>query len=152
MTLACWIEVFIDIVKWLQFFHGNHKYMYKYKFHAEPKEMCMQSRNIKCTHSVVKYLNLNQGLHFFLYIKSFQWLREHTYINTLYTVTSHTYINTLCVYYINTLCVYFSQVLKMEKNSLNNRFLPFSSIETEAILSVDDDAHLRHDEIVFGFR
>ncbi len=25
-------------------------------------------------------------------------------------------------------------------------------IETEAILSVDDDAHLRHDEIIFGFR
>ena len=40
----------------------------------------------------------------------------------------------------------------MEKNSLNNRFLPFSSIETEAILSVDDDSHLRHDEIIFGFR
>lgn len=44
------------------------------------------------------------------------------------------------------------KVLKMEKNSLNNRFLPFSSIETEAILSIDDDAHLRHDEIVFAFR
>ena len=40
----------------------------------------------------------------------------------------------------------------MKKNSLNNRFLPFESIETEAILSIDDDAHLRHDEIVFGFR
>lgn len=25
-------------------------------------------------------------------------------------------------------------------------------IETEAVLSVDDDAHLRHDEIIFGFR
>ncbi|KAL1473759.1 hypothetical protein MTO96_038486 [Rhipicephalus appendiculatus] len=39
-----------------------------------------------------------------------------------------------------------------KKNSLNNRFLPFSAIETEAVLSVDDDTHLRHDEIVFGFR
>jgi len=30
--------------------------------------------------------------------------------------------------------------------------LPYDAIETEAILSVDDDAHLRHDEIMFGFR
>lgn len=40
----------------------------------------------------------------------------------------------------------------MSKNSLNNRFLPFEAIETEAILSIDDDSHLRHDEIIFGFR
>jgi alpha-1,4-N-acetylglucosaminyltransferase EXTL3 len=44
------------------------------------------------------------------------------------------------------------QVIKAGRNSLNNRFLPFDVIETEAILSVDDDAHLRHDEIMFGFR
>ena len=43
-------------------------------------------------------------------------------------------------------------VVRAERNSLNNRFLPYSEIETEAVLSVDDDAHLRHDEIVFGFR
>lgn len=43
-------------------------------------------------------------------------------------------------------------VVRGAKNSLNNRFLPFDVIETEAILSVDDDAHLRHDEILFGFR
>lgn len=43
-------------------------------------------------------------------------------------------------------------VVKMSKNSLNNRFLPFQAIETEAVLSIDDDSHLRHDEIVFGFR
>ena len=43
-------------------------------------------------------------------------------------------------------------VIKTEKNSLNNRFLPFDEIDTEAVLSVDDDAHLRHDEIIFGFR
>jgi len=43
-------------------------------------------------------------------------------------------------------------VVKVEKNSLNNRFLPFEDIQTEAILSVDDDSHLRHDEIIFGFR
>ena len=43
-------------------------------------------------------------------------------------------------------------VIRTLKNSLNNRFLPYDCIETEAILSVDDDAHLRHDEIIFGFR
>ena len=43
-------------------------------------------------------------------------------------------------------------VVKTLKNSLNNRFLPYDAIETEAILTVDDDAHLRHDEIIFGFR
>lgn len=37
-------------------------------------------------------------------------------------------------------------------NSLNNRFLPFDEIETDAVLSVDDDVHLRQDEILFGFR
>nr|KAG5692875.1 hypothetical protein BaRGS_002310 [Batillaria attramentaria] len=44
------------------------------------------------------------------------------------------------------------EVLRTKSNSLNNRFLPYDLIETEAILSIDDDAHLRHDEIVFGFR
>uniref|UniRef100_H2ZHK7 Exostosin-like 3 n=1 Tax=Ciona savignyi TaxID=51511 RepID=H2ZHK7_CIOSA len=43
-------------------------------------------------------------------------------------------------------------VIHPEKNSLNNRFLPWSEINTEAVLSIDDDAHLRHDEILFGFR
>ncbi|XP_055384787.1 exostosin-3 [Condylostylus longicornis] len=43
-------------------------------------------------------------------------------------------------------------VVRGQRNSLNNRFLPYDVIETEAILSVDDDAHLRHDEILFGFR
>ncbi|KAK3914714.1 Exostosin-3 [Frankliniella fusca] len=43
-------------------------------------------------------------------------------------------------------------VVKAARNSLNNRFLPYDEIETEAVLSVDDDAHLRHDEIMFGFR
>jgi len=44
------------------------------------------------------------------------------------------------------------QVMKTSFNSLNNRFLPYDAIETEAVLSLDDDAHLRHDEIMFGFR
>ena len=42
--------------------------------------------------------------------------------------------------------------MRAKKNSLNNRFIPYESIETEAILSVDDDVYLRHDEIQFGFR
>ena len=42
--------------------------------------------------------------------------------------------------------------MKTSRNSLNNRFLPYSAIETDAILSIDDDAHLRPDEIIFGFR
>ncbi len=37
-------------------------------------------------------------------------------------------------------------------NSLNNRFLPLANIQTEAVLSLDDDVHLRHDEIQFAFR
>ncbi|XP_054272009.1 exostosin-3-like [Macrosteles quadrilineatus] len=44
------------------------------------------------------------------------------------------------------------EVVKASTNSLNNRFVPYDAIETEAVLSVDDDAHLRHDEIMFGFR
>lgn len=43
-------------------------------------------------------------------------------------------------------------VVVAHKNSLNNRFLPYDQIETDAVLSLDDDAHLRHDEIVFAFR
>lgn len=44
------------------------------------------------------------------------------------------------------------EVIRTAKNSLNNRFVPYDVIETEAVLSVDDDAHLRHDEIIFAFR
>lgn len=44
------------------------------------------------------------------------------------------------------------QVLRPDKNSLNNRFLPFDEIETDAVLSMDDDIQLRHDEMLFGFR
>ncbi|CAD0195447.1 unnamed protein product [Chrysodeixis includens] len=43
-------------------------------------------------------------------------------------------------------------VVRAPRNSLNNRFLPYNLIDTEAVLCVDDDAHLRHDEIVFAFR
>lgn len=43
-------------------------------------------------------------------------------------------------------------VVQGNKNSLNNRFLPFELIKTEAILTLDDDVQLRHDEIIFAFR
>ncbi|XP_003748595.2 exostosin-like 3 [Galendromus occidentalis] len=44
------------------------------------------------------------------------------------------------------------QVVKAPVNSLNNRFVPWDAIETEAVLSLDDDARLRHDELIFAFR
>lgn len=43
-------------------------------------------------------------------------------------------------------------IVRVNRNSLNNRFLPYDSIETDAILSLDDDSPLRPDEIVFAFR
>lgn len=43
-------------------------------------------------------------------------------------------------------------VVKPVKNSLNNRFVPYDSIETDAIFTMDDDSPLRPDEIVFAFR
>ena len=49
-------------------------------------------------------------------------------------------------------CHMICQVIWSEKNSLNNRFLPYEQIETEAVLSIDDDVYVRHDEIQFAFR
>lgn len=46
----------------------------------------------------------------------------------------------------------FQQVVKVAKNSLNNRFIPYDVIETDAIFSIDDDVEMRHDEILLGFR
>lgn len=43
-------------------------------------------------------------------------------------------------------------LVKVDRNSLNNRFLPYDAIETEAIFSMDDDSPLRPDEIVLAFR
>lgn len=43
-------------------------------------------------------------------------------------------------------------IVRSSRNSLNNRFLPYDVIDTEAVLCIDDDAHLRHDEIIFAFR
>ena len=42
--------------------------------------------------------------------------------------------------------------MKGPKNSLNNRFLPYEEIKTEAVLSLDDDVFLSHEEILLTFR
>ncbi|XP_034654228.1 exostosin-3-like [Drosophila subobscura] len=44
------------------------------------------------------------------------------------------------------------EVVRGQRNSLNNRFLPLDVIKTEAVLSMDDDVQIGQDEIVFGFR
>ena len=44
------------------------------------------------------------------------------------------------------------QIVTAGKNSLNNRFLPFSNIETEAILAIDDDQKIPLGEIQLAFR
>jgi len=45
-----------------------------------------------------------------------------------------------------------SQAIQMEKNSLNNRFFPFDAIETDAVLSIDDDVYVSHENLLFAFR
>lgn len=42
--------------------------------------------------------------------------------------------------------------VRTRTNSLNNRFLPYDQIETEAVLSLDDDIDLKQHEIVMAFR
>ena len=43
-------------------------------------------------------------------------------------------------------------MVKVAKNSLNNRFVPYDVIETDAVFAVDDDVEMRHDEILLAFR
>jgi alpha-1,4-N-acetylglucosaminyltransferase EXTL3 len=43
-------------------------------------------------------------------------------------------------------------VVRGKGNSLNNRFLPYKEIETEAVLQLDDDVLMAPEEIEFGFR
>ncbi|CAH8667653.1 unnamed protein product [Dicrocoelium dendriticum] len=47
---------------------------------------------------------------------------------------------------------YAIRVLYGLKNSLNNRFLPLDLIQTDAVLSLDDDSRMTTDELNFGFR
>ncbi|CAJ0929409.1 unnamed protein product, partial [Mesorhabditis belari] len=44
------------------------------------------------------------------------------------------------------------EFIKPNKNSLNNRFMPWDRINTEAVLSMDDDIDIRKDEIDLAFR
>jgi len=44
------------------------------------------------------------------------------------------------------------EVVRAGRNSLNNRFLPLTNIQTEAILSLDNDQELSHEDIEFAFR
>ncbi|KIH58520.1 EXTL2, alpha-1,4-N-acetylhexosaminyltransferase, partial [Ancylostoma duodenale] len=44
------------------------------------------------------------------------------------------------------------EFIKVTTNSLNNRFVPWDRITTEAVLSLDDDIDLKQHEIVFAFR
>ncbi|KAF8353477.1 hypothetical protein PRIPAC_98105 [Pristionchus pacificus] len=44
------------------------------------------------------------------------------------------------------------EIIMPKKNSLNNRFIPYESIETEAVISMDDDVYVTQSELVFAFR
>ena len=48
--------------------------------------------------------------------------------------------------------LFLYQIVIAPRNSLNNRFLPLSNIETEAVLSLDDDIRLSKEETELGFR
>ena len=44
------------------------------------------------------------------------------------------------------------QVVIVGRNSLNNRFLPYSNIETEAVLALDDDQSVPFNQLELAFR
>ena len=44
------------------------------------------------------------------------------------------------------------QMVIVGRNSLNNRFLPFSNIETEAVLALDDDQLVPFNQLELAFR
>ena len=67
-------------------------------------------------------------------------ITAHTHTTCAHTPHAHTHTHT------------HSQVVRAGRNSLNNRFLPLTNIQTEAILSLDDDIALTHEEIEFAFR
>ncbi|CAC5402807.1 EXTL3 [Mytilus coruscus] len=43
-------------------------------------------------------------------------------------------------------------LIRTPRNSLNNRYLPYDLIQTDAILSLDDDCIMKHDDILLAFR
>nr|AAC47510.1 multiple exostoses homolog 2 [Caenorhabditis elegans] len=44
------------------------------------------------------------------------------------------------------------EFIRVAENNLNNRFVPWDRIETEAVLSLDDDIDLMQQEIILAFR
>ncbi|CAB3402422.1 unnamed protein product [Caenorhabditis bovis] len=44
------------------------------------------------------------------------------------------------------------EFIHVSENSLNNRFIPWDRIETEAVFSIDDDIDLMQQEIILAFR
>lgn len=108
--------------------------------------------------------NLNEE-QFTIVILTFK--REQNLLNLLETYVNLAYLNSILIIWneINTepskefKLKFKSQIdskririIKSERNSLNNRFIPYDLIETDAILSLDDDLMLRPDEILFAFR
>jgi alpha-1,4-N-acetylglucosaminyltransferase EXTL3 len=45
----------------------------------------------------------------------------------------------------------FIEIITTGVNSLNNRFIPFNLIQTDAVLNLDDDIELTREEITFAF-
>nr|CAD2193965.1 unnamed protein product [Meloidogyne enterolobii] len=83
--------------------------------------------------------------------------REHfTIIITTYNreqILSNTLERLIGLPYLNKVIIACSSFIhQWNKNSLNNRFIPYKEIETEAILSIDDDLDLKQYEIIFAFR
>ncbi|GMT18545.1 hypothetical protein PFISCL1PPCAC_9842, partial [Pristionchus fissidentatus] len=44
------------------------------------------------------------------------------------------------------------EFVRSARNSLNNRFMPYDRIETEAVFSIDDDMEVGHAELVYAFK
>ncbi|KAA3680211.1 alpha-1,4-N-acetylglucosaminyltransferase EXTL3 [Paragonimus westermani] len=49
-------------------------------------------------------------------------------------------------------CISYYQVIRATKNSLNNRFLPYDLIDTDAVFTLDDDLTLPQETILMAFR
>jgi len=65
-------------------------------------------------------------------------------------------LNTYLVVWYFQVCLavlyHYLQVVKVTQNSLNNRFIPYDVIDTDAVFAIDDDVEMRHDEILLAFR
>lgn len=67
-------------------------------------------------------------------------------------------LKVICIILLNTISVWPKtdvslKIVQTTANKLSNRFFPYREIETEAVLSLDDDIlMLTLDEIEFGFQ